>query len=366
MDPRLEPILHRTPEWLKPDGPDQDIVVSSRVRLARNLADYPFPRQLKPEQAEEICARTTSCLETVFRNGLILNPTELEVAEAEFLIERSLASRDMFESAQPGRILFRGDGTLGLMVNEEDHFRVQGFARGLDLAKAFHHTAGLSKELNREFRLAKHIKYGYLTSCPTNAGSGMRASLMLHLPAMARLRTPLQQTLQTAQKSSLAVRGVHGEGSQSIGNFFQISNQLTLGPSSAEQIQKVTEFGRVVCGYERETREKLLSHPGSRAELIQDAQQAWKLILESDKMTSAQALRALSRLRLAMLCKLSDELEIEIPPTVQELLELSFQLQPGHLQARFGIALDPLRRDVSRAQALRRGLNIPPKDSRSS
>lgn len=361
MDPRLEPILHRTPEWLKPDGPEADIVVSSRVRLARNLKDFPFPRQLQPEQAKEICERAVACLAPMFHNGLVLNPTELEAQEAEFLIERSLASRDMFESAQPGRIFFRGDGTLGLMVNEEDHFRVQGFARGLDLAKAYQFGTELVNELNKEFHIARHPKYGYLTACPTNAGSGMRASLMLHLPAMARLRTPLQQTLQTAQKSSLAVRGVHGEGSQTIGFFYQISNQLTLGPSAAEQLQKVAEFGRAVCGYERETRDRLVSQPGSRAELIEDANKAWQLICKSEQITSGQALRALSELRLAVMCNLGQELEMDSPPNAQELLELSFQLQPGHLQARFGLALDPLRRDVSRAQALRRGLQMPPR-----
>lgn len=362
MDPRLEPILHRTPEWLKPDGPEADIVVSSRVRLARNLKNFPFPRQLKPDQAKEICERAVGCLSPMFQNGLVLDPTELEAQEAEFLIERSLASRDMFESAQPGRIFFRGDGTLGVMVNEEDHFRVQGFARGLDLTRAYQHGSGLVRQLNQEFQIARHAKYGYLTSCPTNAGSGMRASLMLHLPAMARLRTPLQQTLQTAEKSSLAVRGVHGEGSQTIGFFFQISNQLTLGPTAAEQLQQITEFGRVVCGYERETRERLLSQPGSRAELIDDAQKAWQLIRDSEQITSGQALRALSELRLAVMCNLGDELNLDRPPNAQELLELSFQLQPGHLQARFGIALDPMRRDLSRAQALRRGLQLPPRN----
>ncbi len=362
MDPRLEPILHRTPEWLKPDGPEADIVVSSRVRLARNLNNYPFPRQLKPAQAQEICQRSADCLASMFQNGLVLDPTELEAQEAEFLIERSLASRDMFESAHPGRIFFRGDGSLGLMVNEEDHFRVQGFARGLDLARAHQNASELIRRLNQEFQIARHVKYGYLTACPTNAGSGMRASLMLHLPAMARGRTPLQQTLQTAQKSSLAVRGVHGEGSQSIGFFYQISNQLTMGPPAAEQMQKVTEFGRVVCGYERETRDKLVSSPGSRAELIEDAQKAWQLISESEQLTSGQALRALSELRLAIMCNLGSELELDSPPSSQELLELSFQLQPGHLQARFGLALDPQRRDVSRAQALRRGLQLPPRN----
>ncbi len=362
MDPRLEPILHCTPEWLKPDGPEADIVVSSRVRLARNLKNFPFPRQLNPDQAKEICERATSCLSSMFENGLVLDPTELEAQEAEFLIERSLASRDMFESGHPGRIFFRGDGTLGLMVNEEDHFRVQGFARGLDLSVAYQRGSELLHQLNQEFQLARHPKYGYLTACPTNAGSGMRASLMLHLPAMARLRTPLQQTLQTAQKSSLAVRGVHGEGSQSIGFFYQISNQLTLGPKASEQLQKVAEFGRVVCGYERETRERMVSQPGSRVELIEDAQKAWQLIRESEQITSGQALRALSELRLAIMCGLGPELELDRPPSAQELLELSFQLQPGHLQARFGLALDPMRRDVSRAQALRRGLDLPPRN----
>jgi protein arginine kinase len=359
MDPRLEPILHRTPAWLAPDGPDQDIVVSSRVRLARNLAKHPFPRQLKIEQAEDICSKSETFLEPFFQNGLILNPSDLEPQEAEFLIERSLASRDMFQSALPGRVFFKGDGSLGLMVNEEDHFRIQGFACGLDLQLAHNHCAGLLKALMRKFELARHSKFGFLTSCPTNAGSGMRASLMLHLPALARMRAPLQQVFQTAEKAYLTIRGVHGEGSSSVGFFYQISNQRTLGPSASEQLQQVADFGAVVCRFERETRESLLTKPGLRAELLHDAEAAWRMLSDSPKITSAEALPALSQLRLAVLCNLGSELPMKTPPSAHELLALSFQLQPGHLQARFGLALDPKSRDVSRAQALRRGLGLP-------
>jgi protein arginine kinase len=358
MDPRLEPILHCTPAWLTPDGPEHDVVVSSRIRLARNLAQTPFPTQLEAERALEICQQTEDQLAEQFHNGLALDPAKLEKVEADFLVERSLASRDLFDNALPARVMFLGDGSLGLMVNEEDHFRAQGFARGLDLVQAYKKCSALTGQIEKHFKLATHERYGYLTCCPSNVGSGMRASLMLHLPALARMRTPLQHTLHTAQRASLAVRGVHGEGSRSMGSYYQISNQRTLGLSTADQLKQISDFGRQVSRYERETREQLLKSVDLRQALLEDASKAWKLFGESEQISTTQALSGLSDLRLLLLCGLGEELGAKSLPSAQDALRLCFQIQPGHLQARFGLALDAQRRDISRAQLLRRGLNM--------
>jgi protein arginine kinase len=358
MDPRLEPILHCTPAWLTPDGPEQDVVVSSRIRLARNLAQTPFPTQLPVARAQEICEQAETQLTDQFHNGLALDPAKLEKVEADFLVERSLASRDLFENALPSRVMFLGDGSLGLMVNEEDHFRAQGFARGLDLVQAFQKCSSLTGHIEQHFPLATHQRYGYLTCCPSNVGSGMRASLMLHLPGLSRLRTPLQHTLHTAQRASLAVRGVHGEGSLAMGSYYQISNQRTLGLSTSDQLQQIADFGRQVSRYERETREQINKTVDLRQALIEDAQAAWQLFGQAPRISTTEALNGLNDLRLLLLCGLGPELATELMPTAQDALSLSFQIQPGHLQARFGLALDVERRDISRAQLLRRGLKI--------
>ena len=356
MDPRLEPILHRTPTWLETDGPEGDVVVSSRVRQARNLAQTPFPRLIAGDEAQRLCDEVAETLAPLFRNGLVLDPGDLASAEAEFLIERSLATRDLVEASVPTRVLFLGDGSLALMVNEEDHFRVQGFSAGLDLHAAHLAANQLSEEIARRFRLARHSKYGYLTACPTNVGSGMRASLMLHLPALARATQPLHQMIQVARRANLAVRGVHGEGSRALGNLYQISNQITLGVPSGEQVSTIESFGRELIEYERRERTSLLRDPAARDALVADAQEAYLKLSTADAISTAEALTKLSVLRLALLAGIGEELGIDQPPTASQVLTLCFQLQPGHLQARFGQSLDPARRDRSRAILVRQGL----------
>lgn len=331
-------------------------MVSSRVRQARNLAQTPFPRLIGGDRAQQICQEAEGALAALFVHGLVLDPGELDPAEAEFLIERSLATRDLVESSVPTRVLFQGDGTLALMVNEEDHFRVQGFAAGLDLMAAFDTARGLTEEISQRFRLARHNRFGYLTACPTNVGSGMRASLMLHLPALARASHPLHQMIQVARRANLAVRGVHGEGSRALGNLYQISNQITLGVPSVEQVATIESFGRELIGYERRERQALVRDEEGRAALAADAREAFVKLSTADAISTAEALTKLSVLRLALLAGIGAELEIKDPPSAQQVLTLCFQLQPGHLQARFGQSLDPAQRDRSRALLVRRGL----------
>lgn len=340
-------------------------MVSSRVRQARNLAQTPFPRLIAGDEAQRLCEEAAETLAPLFQNGLVLDPGELAPAEAEFLIERSLATRDLVEASVPTRVLFLGDGTLALMVNEEDHFRVQGFSAGLDLRAAHHAASELTEEIASRFRLARHSKYGYLTACPTNVGSGMRASLMLHLPALARATQPLHQMIQVARRANLAVRGVHGEGSRALGNLYQISNQITLGVPSAEQVSTIESFGRELIEYERRERTSILRDEEARAALVADAQEAYIKLSTADAISTAEALTKLSVLRLALLAGIGQELGIDKPPTASQVLTLCFQLQPGHLQARFGQSLDPERRDRSRAILVRQGLTDPSAEAES-
>lgn len=313
-------------------------------------------------QAGEICEQAEQGLGPLFRDGLVLDPDGLDHAEAEFLVERSLATRDLVDAAVPTRVLFLGDGSLALMVNEEDHFRAQGFAPGLDLQAAHRSCAKLSEEISRRFRLARHDRFGFLTACPTNVGSGMRASLMLHLPALARATTPLHHVIQVARRANLAVRGVHGEGSRALGNLYQISNQITLGVPAKKQVATIDAFGRKLIEYERTQRANLLRETGLRAALLADATEAWRKLSSAEALSTAEALTKLSVLRLALLANVGDELGAGTTlPSARDVLTLCFQLQPGHLQARFGQSLDPERRDRSRALLVRQGLGLPTK-----
>ncbi|MBC8330328.1 MAG: hypothetical protein ISR76_03165 [Planctomycetes bacterium] len=356
MDPRLEPLLDKLPAWLQPGGPDSDVVVASRVRLARNLAARRFPALLATEEAREICQMARDRLSSFFQDGLILEPSGFRGADADLLVERSLATRDLLDAPRPTLVLFNGEESVGLLVNEEDHFRIQAFASGLNLQVAIRSAQPLSRRLARSFDLARSARYGWLTACPTNTGTGLRASLLLHLPALSRARIPLQRMLQTAQKSFLAVRGVHGEGSRALGHLYQISNQRTLGTDLGQQLHVIEDFGGEVTRYEREVRQALLRDDANRRALIADVERAYLQLNDAEGLSTAEALEALSTLRLAMLCGLSPELGYDLDP--ERLLTDSFQIQPGHLQARIGAELDPGQRDASRARLLRDSLGL--------
>lgn len=356
MDSRLEAVLHQTPCWLAKGGPQADVIVASRVRLARNLAGTPFPHMMGEEPSQSLCDKTENALKNFFVDGCCVNPKDLSPAETELLVERSLASRDLVGQDRPTRVFFSLDGKYGLLVNEEDHFRAQGFAPGLNLKAALDYSQAITRQLDRFFELACSSQYGWLTACPTNTGTGMRASLLLHLPALGREGGGLQKTLQAAKGAGLAVRGFHGEGSRTVGHLYQISNQRTLGPSEQEQWKEVHRFGQDVTRFEQEVRAQLLSSESSVRALRGDIDKAYAVLKDSTRLTTSEALEALSMLRLAALGGLFGDIGVAF--TSEQLLVQAFQLQPGHLQARIGKEMDPITRDCSRATLLREALGI--------
>ncbi len=335
----------------------EDVVVASRVRLARNVEHLAFPAQMSSEQADDLVAAAADAFRVWGGDGLILEPRSLSVADANFVVERSMATRDLMQAERPTLIYWGADGQEGVMVNEEDHFRIQGLAPGMDLESAFTHAKDLEQHLRKSFRFAVSDRYGFLTSCPSNTGSGMRASLMLHLPALARAKVPLEKVKHTARRASLAVRGVHGEGSRALGFFYQISNQRTLGQSTSDQLQAVAEFGREVCAFEQRTRQNFQQVEALKNLLMDDLGRALEIVQAQPALTTAQALEALSILRLGALLQFTDSLGFACTP--ERLLGLCFQLQPGHLQAFAGREMSPEQRDIARAQTIRRQLGFP-------
>ena len=354
MDERLRPLLDGGPAWLEGGGPEADVVVAARVRLARNLASGPFPQQMETEAAAALVEQARAAMQDGEPAACALDPAELADADAEFLIERSVATRDLLHGGRPCLLWFVPDGLHGLMINEEDHFRVQGFAAGAALEAAWQRARSVERRLRRSFRFAASERHGFLTSCPSNAGSGLRGSLLLHLPAMARAKAPMQRTLQAARSASLEVRGVHGEGSRALGNLYQISNQRTLGSEAAAQLRAVADFGREVARYERATRKRMAQDTGARRELVDEVRRAAELIREAPGLATAEALDALSKLRLGALAEVASE--AASPVDERLLLQLSFRLQPGHLQAHLGRTMAPAERDEARAALIRETL----------
>lgn len=357
MDERLASLLASDPAWLKPGGPMADVVVSTRVRLARNVAQTPFPLQMKAQSADDLAAAASECFRELKDEGPILDPRSFSDADADFVVERNLATRDLITAERPTVLFCKADGLSGVMVNEEDHFRIQGFSAGMDVAGAFDRAQALEQQLRKRFEFAASNQFGFLTSCPTNTGSGMRASIMLHLPALARAKAPMQRALHAARSASLAVRGVHGEGSRALGHFFQISNQRTLGQSDTEQLKAVSAFGEGLCQHERNTREVFRNQESGGKSLREDLVKALETVRDCKTLTTAEALKALSTLRLGSLIDATDALGFACTP--DRLLSLCFKLQPGHLQAHLGEVMSPEERDVARAQLVRRELGFP-------
>ncbi len=355
MDARLEPLVEQSPAWLMPGGPDADVVVASRVRFARNVIGFPFPHRMNSGEADRFRRQSRERLSELVSQGIWIQPNQLNPSEGDLLVERSLASRDLLNAARPTLLLFDPAEALGMLVNEEDHFRVQAFSAGSNLDVALRVARPLVQELARRFPLARHSRWGFLTSCPTNAGTGLRASLLLHLPATARSKQQMDQLLKAATSSFLAVRGVHGEGSRALGHFFQISNQRTLGTTVEVQIQQVASFASEIISRERANRHALVSESARAESLLQDVERSYQTLRESDSLSTAAALEALSLLRLAALAELDSSLKI---PDPHLLLKNSFQIQPGHLQARIGVPLDPEERDAARARLLRTALGL--------
>ncbi|MEC8494171.1 MAG: ATP--guanido phosphotransferase, partial [Planctomycetota bacterium] len=247
--------------WLMSEGPEADVVVSCRVRLARNVRGIPFMSQIEDERAEELCGQ----LRTALLDARIDGETRwVPMSEAPpvlrlLLLERNLISRDLLprdeNSTAPGRAVAFGESeTVSVMVNEEDHVRLQAMAAGFDLDLAWQRAEVLDRFLEERVEFATSPRLGYLTGCPTNVGTGLRASVMLHLPALGMVRLELEKVFAAAQRTGLAVRGMHGEGSRAAGDLYQISNQVTLGRSEEELVDDLRALVPEIVKFERRMR----------------------------------------------------------------------------------------------------------------
>ncbi len=355
-------LAERVASWLVPAGEASDVVISSRVRLARNLEGYPFVTKLSDERARELAQRLRPSLERFESAGRM---QWVDIAESSdvlrlLLRERHLVSRDLAPSteeraARVGRaVAFSDDERLSVMVNEEDHLRLQSMEAGFDLEQAFARALALDRELEARLRYATSAQYGYLTACPTNVGTGMRASVMLHLPALALVPSELEKVFTAAARTGLAVRGLYGEGSRAFGDFYQISNQITLGRSEDSLVAELRELVPAVVAFERSVRAEL--QKSRRAELADRVARALGIVRSSRAMTTEAALAHLSILRLGQLLGLCPELDL------RTLARLRVQIQKAHLQVQGERAVakelvEPTERDRLRAELLRRSFS---------
>lgn len=340
----------RAGEWLKCSGPDSDIVISSRIRLARNIAGFHFKSRLAEDDSARLCEHLRARIAAAdLEPGLeYVALRQLSDIDRLVLVERHLISLDHANAEGERGVVRNAQGSLALMVNEEDHLRIQVIRSGMALDETFERAMRVENDLKRKLEFAFHPRFGYLTSCPTNVGTGLRISVMLHLPALVMTKQ-IDKVFNAVAKMNLAVRGFYGEGTKALSDLYQISNQVTLGKAPEAILEQVRHVLPKIVSFEREVRRQLVE--GDRILVEDRVWRAFGLLGAARSMSSEEAFDLLSTVRMGVHLGVLSELDIA---TVNDMFMVS---QPGHLQAlRGGVALEPTQRDVVRAQILRERL----------
>ncbi|MDN5327309.1 MAG: protein arginine kinase [Moorella sp. (in: firmicutes)] len=341
--------LERNSKWMEGSGPQADIVISSRIRLARNLKGLPFPNLMNSDQQARVVSQVSGAIQApmVFQavGELKLQPLRaLAPEERQILVEKHLISPDLAAAGGEKAVVLRDDEAVSIMVNEEDHLRLQCLLPAMMLHEAWRLADAADDALENELDFAFDQERGYLTACPTNVGTGLRASTMLHLPALVLTRQA-GPVLSALTKVGVAVRGLYGEGTEAQGNIFQVSNQITLGRSEEEIINNLSAVTVRLADQEREARELLRKQ--SRWQLEDRVGRAYGVLTNARILSSQEALQLLSDVRLGAEMKIIRGLD-------QRLLnQLMVRIQPAFLQFSAGKEMTPQERDVYRAAMVR-------------
>ncbi len=345
---KLEYFLYHPPEWTCGAGPESDIVISTRVRLARNLKGIPFSRKATASERRAVLEAAASAAAATpgLAGALLIELEKASEIDRQFLVERHLISPELSPRLQ-GAVAISPRESVSVMINEEDHLRLQVLQSGFRPAETLEQADRLDSELEQRLIYEFSPVLGYLTACPTNVGTGLRASAMLHLPGLV-IRKQIGQIVQAFGKLGLAVRGIYGEGTEASGNMFQVSNQVTLGKADAEIVRDLGAIIRKVAAYERAARAALAE---SRAAELEDRIYRAAAILRSARLiSSGETLDLLSGLRLGV--------DMGLLPGVSRVVlnELFLSTQPAHLQKFAGKALSTRGRDELRASLIREKL----------
>lgn len=329
-------------KWMDGSGPEAETVISSRVRIARNIRGIPFPYLASDAQTrriQELVAATAASQKEAFGDFSFMPVESLAPLEKELLVEKHLASPFLARESQHGALLLRSDEAVSIMVNEEDHLRIQVILPGLQLEEALQDADRYDDFLEAEINYAFDETCGYLTACPTNVGTGLRASVMLHLPALI-MTGQANRLLGALSQVGLAVRGLYGEGTEIIGNLVQISNQITLGQSEEEIIRNLGGVTRQVIEQEQAARQALLNENRARI-----ADRTWRSLGQlryAQLMSSQEAMQLLSDVRLGYDLGLLKGVDRKL------LNEMFVVISPACLQIMAGKELSPAERDLER------------------
>ncbi len=343
-------LANQCSSWFGAEGPGWDIVISSRVRLARNLADYEFLSCLTPVRQQEILDKLSEAILSLSLGDEVcfMDVDRAATLERQLLTERHLISRQHAAGKGPRGVVVSAKESFTAMINEEDHLRMQVYAAGFNLGDCWKRINAIDDMIEQKVRYAYSERWGYLTACPTNVGTGIRVSVMLHLPAL-KMTGQIEKFVTAAKDADLAVRGLFGEGTDALGDFYQLSNQVTLGVREEDVVRELSEtiVPRIV-EYEKAARQVLLEQKPHT--LDDKIQRALGVLKSACLISSQEALYLLSSVRLGVNLGRVPNLSLS---TINELFLLT---QPAHLQLRAGKMLDADQRDALRAQIIRQKL----------
>lgn len=331
-------------KWYLGEGEQSDVVISTRIRLARNLADYPFPARLDTKSRITVNERIRDAVPQAANLHYIEMKT-LTQSQIVSMAERHLISPE-FASSSDGRALMLSDSEeISIMLNEEDHIRLQVMKPGLALSEAYTLADRLDTAINERVTFAFDERLGYLTQCPTNLGTGMRASVMLHLPALTALNR-IQPLAATVSKLGLTIRGAYGEGSAPMGDLYQLSNQVTLGISEKAAIENLKTIVLQLAAQERAARTEFLKDLETEDMIYR----AYGILKSARLLNTKEFMQLISRVRMGAVGGL-------LPIDPKRINELMVSLQPAGLNTKAGRTLDARERDELRAKCVREGLD---------
>ena len=346
----IKDLSDNTGEWLRGTGKESDIVISSRIRLARNIAGYPFLSRANLKQRREIesLLRKTIIERKIAQDVSYVNLNQATAIDKLFLVERHLISKEHAEGDGERGVAFGKSETVSLMINEEDHLRIQVIRSGFELKNTWDTIDDIDNILGESLNFAFSSRFGFLTACPTNVGTGMRVSVMLHLPALGMTKH-IEKVFNAVGKLGLVVRGLYGEGTKVSGDLYQISNQFALGKSEKEILSIIESVIPRITSYERMARKALVME--SKDQLEDRIWRSYGMLKAARMITSEEILQLLSQVRMGVNIGLIDDIEMQ---TLNELFVLTL---PAHLQKLQGCELDSTQRNVIRASYVRKRLD---------
>jgi len=338
-------------DWMQQQGPDADVVISSRIRLARNIADLPFSPLMTDRATEDILKQLEQVMETDAFKELgdyeLLKLKDMTTLDRKILVEKHLISPRLSKDYLQSAVIIKEDESVNVMVNEEDHLRIQSITSGFRLQEAYQSANKVDDAIENIVDFAFDERLGYLTSCLTNVGTGLRASVMVHIPALV-MTGQAKRLLSAIQRVGLAVRGYYGEGSEAVGNIYQISNQLTLGYSEQEIIENLEDVIRQVIEHERYARKQLMEN--SKLNLEDTIYRSLGILLYARMISSQEVMQRISDVRLGIDLGMLKGLSSNI------LKELMVVTSVGFLQKYAGKELEAQERDIMRAKVIRERL----------